>query len=185
MRRVLLSTIVLTLSASPSLASVCTSLQADFEAAKSAREQANAEFEVARLAHEQAQVEAEIARIKRNELRRAFQTVRFDRKASSSQRVQARADWQQAVGDSRATLNDLRLATDTLDMARGLRDQDNVDFELAKLAYEQAQNCHPLYWVKLATTKAVDGVTTVAGVATAVAFLAAYPLWMAWPFLVF
>ena len=185
MRRVILATIVLVLFSSPSLASVCTRLQADFEAAKPAREQANFKFEVARLAYEQAQVEAEIARIKRNELQRAFQTVRFDRKASSSQRVQSRADWQQAVEDSRATLNDLRLAMDTLDMARGMQDQTNVDFELAKLTYEQAQNCHPLYWVKLATTKAVDGVTTVAGAAIAVAFLAAYPLWMAWPFLAF
>ena len=185
MRRVLLSIIILTLFASPSLGSVCTRLQADLEAAESAREQANAKFEIARLAYEQAQVEAEIARIKRNDLRLTFQTVRFNRKASSSQRVQARADWQQAIVDSRATLNDLRLAMDALDMTRVMRDQADVDFELAKLAYEQAQNCHPLYWVKLATTKAGDAAETAMGVAVAAAALAAYPLWLAWPFLAF
>lgn len=185
MRRVLLSIIILTLFASPSLASVCSRLQADLEATESALEQAHTGLEVARLAYEQAQVEAEIARIKRNELRRAFQTVRFDRKASSSQRVQARADWQQAVEDSRAPLNDLRLAMDALDRARVMRDQVDVDFELAQLAYEQAQNCHPLYWVKLATTKAGDAAETAIGVAVAAAALAAYPLWLAWPFLAF
>ena len=101
MRRILLSVIILTLFASPSLASVCTRLQADLEAVESAREQAN------------------------------------------------------------------------------------VGFEVAQLAYEQAQNCHPLYWVKLATTKAGDAAETAMGVAVAAAALAAYPLWLAWPFLAF
>lgn len=66
-----------------------------------------------------------------------------------------------------------------------MRDQVDVDFELAQLAYEHAQNCHPLYWVKLATTKAGDAAETAIGGAVAAAALAAYPLWLAWPFLAF
>lgn len=106
-------------------------------------------------------------------------------KGTATVRVNVRADWQQAVEDSRATLNDLRLALDALDRARVMRDQVDVDFELAQLAYEHAQNCHPLYWVKLATTKAGDAAETAIGGAVAAAALAAYPLWLAWPFLAF
>ena len=185
MGRVLLSILVLTLFASPSLAGVCSRLQADFKDAEAAHEQAEIEFEAARLAYDQAQAAVRSARVKRDDLRLAFQTIRFDRKASSGQRVQARADWQQAVDDFRITLDDLKWAMDTLETAMNMRAQANGDFDSARLAYVQAESCHPLYWVKLVTTTAVEGAATVAGGALAVAYLSAYPFWMVWPFLAF
>ncbi len=185
MRSVLLATIVLALFSSPSLASVCTHLRADLETAKGAHEQAEIEFEAAKLAYDQTQIGRDIADIKRNQLRNAFQTARFNNKIAPHQRVQARADWQQAVDEFRTKLAELRRAMDTLDRASNRREQAYADFESARLAYDQARKCSPLGWVRIVASTAEDAAETAVGLAATVAVLAAYPLYLAWPFFVF
>ena len=185
MRRVLLAAIVLVLFSSPSFASVCSHLRADLETAKAAHEQAAIEFEAVKLAYDQTQIGVDIADIKRHQLRSAFQVARFNNKIAPHQRVQARADWQQAVDDFRTKLDDLRRGMDTLDRARNTREQAYADFESARLAYDQARKCSPLGWVRIVASTAEDAAETAVGVAVAAAVLAAYPLYMAWPFLAF
>lgn len=185
MRRVLLAAIVLVLFSSPSLASVCSHLRADLKAAKAAHEQAAIEFEAAQLAYDKTRIGVDIADIKRHQLRGAFQVARFNNQIAPHQRVQARADWQQAADDFRTKLDDLRWAMGTLDRARNTRDRAYADFESARFAYDQARKCSPLGWVRIVASTAEDAAETAVGVVATVAVLAAYPLYMAWPFLVF